>query len=59
MTELLKTFAPISLEQMSSVKLMNRPDTKFVTTQQRLQQLLTMALKDYYIQEIDGQRNLE
>ncbi len=59
MTELLKTFAPISLEQMSSVKLMNRTDTKFVTTQQRLQQLLTMALKDYYIQEIDGQRNLE
>ena len=46
MTELLKTFAPISLEQMSSVKLMNRTDTKFVTTQQRLQQLLTMALKD-------------
>ena len=44
---------------MSSVKLMNRTDTKFVTTQQRLQQLLTMALKDYYIQEIDGQRNLE
>ena len=59
MTELLKTFAPISLEQMSSVKLMNRTDTKFVTTQQRLQQLLTMVLKDYYIQEIDGQRNLE
>ena len=59
MTELLKTFAPISLEQMSSVKLMNRTDTKFVTTQQRLQQLLTMALKDYYSQEIDGQRNLE
>ena len=58
-TELLKTFAPISLEQMSSVKLMNRTDTKFVTTQQRLQQLLTMVLKDYYIQEIDGQRNLE
>ena len=59
MTELLKTFAPISLEQMSSVKLMNRTDTKFVTTRQRLQQLLTMALKDYYIQEIDGHRNLE
>jgi hypothetical protein len=59
MTELLNTFAPISLEQMSSVKLMNRTDTKFVTTQERLQQLLKMALQDYYIQEIDGQRNLE
>lgn len=59
MTELLKTFAPISLEQMSSVKLMNRTDTKFVTTKEKLQQLLAMALKDYYIQEIDGQRDLE
>ena len=59
MTELLNTFAPISLEQMSDVKLMNRTDTKFVTTQQRLKQLLKMALKDYYIQEIDGERNLE
>ena len=59
MTELLKTFAPISLEQMSSVKLMNRTDTKFVTTQKQLQQLLAMALKDYYIQEIDGERNPE
>jgi len=59
MTELLKTFAPISLEQMSSVKLMNRTDTKFVTTLERLQQLLKMAQKDYYIQEIDGERNLE
>lgn len=55
----IEAFAPISLEQMSSVKLMNRTDTKFVTTTERLQQLLTMALKDYYIQEIDGQRNLE
>ena len=59
MTELLKTFAPISLEQMSSVKLMNRTDTKFVTTLERLRQLLVMARQDYYIQEIDGQRNLE
>lgn len=59
MTELLNTFTPISLEQMSSVKLMNRTDTKFVTTKERLQQLLKMALQDYYIQEIDGQRNLE
>ncbi len=59
MTELLKTFAPISLEQMSSVKLMNRTDTKFVTNRQKLEQLLQMAQKDYYVQEIDGVRNLE
>ncbi len=59
MTELIKTFAPISLEQMSSVKLMNRTDTKFVTTKAKLCQLLQMAQQDYYIQEIDGVRNLE
>lgn len=59
MTELIQTFAPISLEEMSGVKLMNRTDTKFVTTTERLCQLLAMARQDYYIQEIDGQRNLE
>ena len=59
MTELLNTFAPISLEEMSSVKLMNRTDTKFVTNREKLLQLLEMARQDYYVQEIDGTRNLE
>ncbi len=59
MTELIHSFAPISLEQMAGVKLMNRTDTKFVTTIDRLQLLLQMARNDYYIQEIDGERNLE
>ncbi len=59
MTELVKLFAPISLEQMSGVKLMNRTDTKFVTTTERLRLLLQMAQHDYYVQEIDGERNLE
>ena len=59
MTELINTFAPISLEQMSGVKLMNRTDTKFVTTTDRLHLLLQMASNDYYVQEIDGGRNLE
>ena len=53
MTDLINTFAPISLEQMSGVKLMNRTDTKFVTTTERLQLLLQMAQNDYYVQEID------
>ena len=52
-------FAPISLEQMSGVKLMNRTDTKFVTTTDRLNLLLQMAQNDYFVQEIDGERNLE
>ncbi len=59
MNTLLEGFAPISLEEMSGVKLMNRTDTKFVTTTERLRLLLQMAQQDYYIQEIDGQRNLE
>ena len=57
MTELIKTFEPITLEQMSGVKLMNRIDTKFVTTTDGLVMLLDMARADYYVQEIDGDRN--
>ena len=59
LTDILSTFTPISLEQMSEVKLMNRIDRKFVTTTDRLHQLLQMARQDYYIQEIDGERNPE
>ena len=59
MDKLIDTFSPISLEQMSGVKLMNRTDTKFVTTTERLHLLLGMAREDYYIQEIEGRRNLE
>ena len=58
-TDILTTFAPISLEQMSGVKLMNRTDTKFVTNMEKLLQLLQLAREDYYVQEIDGVRNLE
>ena len=59
MTDILSAFAPISLEQMSGVKLMNRTDTKFVTNRTKLYQLLKLAQQDYYIQEINGERNLE
>lgn len=59
MNDILTTFSSISLEQMSGVKLMNRTDTKFVTNTERLRQLLEMAREDYYVQEIDGERNLE
>ena len=52
------SFAPITLAEMSSVKLMNRTDTKFVTTLPKLMQLLKMAQDDYYAQEIDGERNM-
>ena len=59
MNELLNAYAPITLEEMKSVKLMNRTDTKFVTNIDKLHQLLKMAQQDYYVQEIDGERNLD
>ena len=58
MDKLLEQFSPISLAEMSSVKLMNRTDTKFVTTLPRLRLLLQMAQADYFVQEIDGMRNM-
>jgi hypothetical protein len=58
MLEIIETFAPITLAEMSSVKLMNRTDTKFVTTLPQLYRLLEMAHDDYYAQEIDGERNM-
>ena len=56
--EVIRLFEPITLAEMSEVKLMNRIDTKFVTTVQKLTLLLQMAQDDYWIQEIDGERNL-
>ena len=58
MEELLREMAPITLAEMGSVKLMNRTDTKFVTTMPRLLQLLDMAHDDYYVQDIGGERNM-
>ncbi len=59
MDELLKPFETITLEEMKSVKLMNRTDTKFVTNTSKLYQLLKMAQQDYYVQVIDEERNLD
>ncbi|MCR4766020.1 MAG: VTC domain-containing protein, partial [Bacteroidaceae bacterium] len=56
--EVTRLYEPITLAEMSEVKLMNRIDTKFVTTVQKLTQLLQMAKDAYWMQEIDGQRNL-
>lgn len=58
MQQLIDSFAPITLAEMSSVKLMNRTDTKFVTTLPQLIRLLKMAHDDYFAQEIDGERNM-
>lgn len=58
MDEIIANYPPITLEEMSSVKLMNRTDTKFVTTLTMLKQLLAMAQDDYFVQEIKGERNM-
>ena len=58
MNDILWQFQPITLEEMSAVKLMNRIDTKFVTTKPQLLRLLEMALGDYSVQEIKGERNM-
>ena len=47
---------PITLAQMKDIKLMNRTDTKFVTSKAMLVQLLYLAKDDYYSQEHAGQR---
>ena len=47
---------PITLEEMSGIKLMNRTDTKFVATTEQLYAFLTAVEGKYYIQEIDGSR---
>ena len=56
MEELLRQYAPITLDEMTGVKLLNRTDTKFVTNMPTLMRLLEMACGDYYVQDIDGVR---
>jgi len=56
MDDIIRTYQPITLDEMSGIKLMNRTDTKFVTTVDRLEELLVLAHDDYRAQEIDGQR---
>ena len=47
---------PITLEEMSGIKLMNRTDTKFVATAAQLHGFLLAVKGTYFIQEINGKR---
>ena len=58
MDNILQRFGGISLDEMSGIRLMNRIDTKFVTTEPVLMRLLEMALGEYMAQDINGERNL-
>lgn len=42
---------PITLEQMSDIRLMNRLDTKYVASKEQLVQLLGLLQEKYYVQE--------
>ena len=56
MKSIITKYEPISLDEMSGIKLMNRTDTKFVTTVDRLRLLLMLAKDDYRAQDINGVR---
>lgn len=58
LAELLSGFYPISLEDMSSIRLMNRTDTKYIVSVDQLSTILKLAMKEYYVQEIDEDRNI-
>lgn len=47
----------ITLEEMSGVKLMNRIDTKYLTTLPVLERLLNVAADDFLVQESNDLRN--
>jgi len=54
--ELLQHLEPITLEQMSGIRLMNRTDTKFVTSKENLARLLELAQGKYYAQFHNGSK---
>ena len=55
-TEKANMLPPITLEEMSGIKLMNRTDTKFVATIEQLHAFLHAVHGQYYIQVKNGER---
>ena len=55
-SELLAVMDPISLDEMSGIKLMNRIDTKFVASKRQLVDMLQLVREKYYVQEINSDR---
>lgn len=52
--EVLHAFAPITLQEMKKVKLMNRIDTKYVIAAQRLKRILADLTERYRLQVQEG-----
>ena len=55
--ETLLCLEPITLAEMSGVQLMNRIDTKFLTTTEKLNKLLRAACENFLIQDLENVRN--
>lgn len=53
---ILQSMEPISLEEMSAVKLMNRVDSKFPTNRETLLRMAPLWNTHFYVQEVEGQR---
>jgi len=54
--DILQAMEPISLEEMSAVKLMNRVDSKFPTNMETLLRMAPLWGEHFYVQENEGQR---
>ena len=52
--EMLDIFGPVTLEEMSGIRLMNRTDTKYLLPLETLAVLLHYAAADYRVQEVAG-----
>ena len=52
-------FSPISLKEMDNVSLLKRVDTKFLTTEKKLLEILSLISSDYNILDIDDKRLME
>jgi len=57
--QILDGFNTISLDEMSSIRLMNRIDSKYLANEDQLRRLLELARGDYMVQSIDGIRQSE
>jgi len=54
--EIIQSFEPITLNEMDSVKLMNRSDTKYILKIEQLPSILEKLKNDYRVLEVNGIR---
>ncbi len=56
--DIIRSYDSVSLEDMKRVRLMNRIDTKYIVRVENISKLLECSADDYYVQEVDGERNI-